>query len=151
MTQCKWLSHQNRCGRHFTFCHILHHIFYIEANQLIHGVLTHAFIHLATCMLNHDNLVSHVYRKLHKIIMDKKPNEIHENLIPTKLTTIPYSTNSCNTIKHKDSVYCHQFGGSQHHKANIATNHKQDDIIINMIYLNIMLSQLYVASQLHPS
>ena len=25
--------------------------------------------------------------------MDKKPNEIHESLIPTKLTTIPYSTN----------------------------------------------------------
>ena len=25
--------------------------------------------------------------------MDKKPNEIHENLIPTKLTTISHSTN----------------------------------------------------------
>ena len=26
--------------------------------------------------------------------MDKKPNETHENLIPTKLLTIPYSINS---------------------------------------------------------
>ena len=29
--------------------------------------------------------------------MDKKLNETYENLIPTKLTTIPYSTNSYNT------------------------------------------------------
>ena len=34
--------------------------------------------------------------------MDKKLNEIHENLIPTKLTTIRiwYNTKSYNTIKH---------------------------------------------------
>ena len=30
--------------------------------------------------------------------MDKKPNEIHENLIPTKLTNIQYSINSYTTI-----------------------------------------------------
>ena len=30
--------------------------------------------------------------------MDKKSNEIHENLIPMGLTTIPYSTNFYNTI-----------------------------------------------------
>ena len=32
--------------------------------------------------------------------MDKKLNEIHDNLIPTKLITISHSTNSYNTIKH---------------------------------------------------
>ena len=26
--------------------------------------------------------------------MDKKPNKINENFIPTKITTIPYSINS---------------------------------------------------------
>ena len=30
--------------------------------------------------------------------MDKKPNEIHEKLIPTKLTNMQYSTNSYTTI-----------------------------------------------------
>ena len=30
-----------------------------------------------------------------------KLNKIYENLIPMKLTTIPYSTNSYYTIKHK--------------------------------------------------
>ena len=36
--------------------------------------------------------------------MDKKLNKIHENLIPTKLTTIPYSTNNYNIIKHKHLI-----------------------------------------------
>ena len=36
-----------------------------------------------------------------EIIVDRKLYEIHENLIHTKLTTIPWSTNSYNTIKHK--------------------------------------------------
>ena len=33
--------------------------------------------------------------------MDKKLNEVYKNLIPTKLKTTPYGTNSYNTIKHK--------------------------------------------------
>ena len=37
--------------------------------------------------------------------MDKKLNKIHENLIPTKLTTMPYSTNSYDTMKHKHTLY----------------------------------------------
>ena len=36
--------------------------------------------------------------------MNKKLNDIHESLIPTKLTTIPYSKNSYNTIKHKHTL-----------------------------------------------
>ena len=36
--------------------------------------------------------------------MDKKFNKIYENLIPTKLTAIPYSTNFYNTIKHKHTL-----------------------------------------------
>ena len=36
--------------------------------------------------------------------MDKKLNEIHENLISTKLRVIPYITNSYNTIKHKHTL-----------------------------------------------
>ena len=38
------------------------------------------------------------------MIMDEKLNEIHKNLIPMKLTTILYSTNTYNTIKHKYSL-----------------------------------------------
>ena len=38
------------------------------------------------------------------IIMDKKPNKIQESLILTKLTTIPYSTSSYNTIRHKHTL-----------------------------------------------
>ena len=37
--------------------------------------------------------------------MDKKLNEIHENLIPTKLTIIRYNAKSYNTIKHKYIPY----------------------------------------------
>ena len=33
-----------------------------------------------------------------------KRNKIHENLIPTKLTTIPYSTNYYNTVKQKHTL-----------------------------------------------
>ena len=33
--------------------------------------------------------------------MDKKLDKIQKNLIPTKLSNILYSTNYCNTIKHK--------------------------------------------------
>ena len=33
--------------------------------------------------------------------MNKEPNEICENLIPTNLTTIWYNTKSYDTIKHK--------------------------------------------------
>ena len=40
-----------------------------------------------------------MYMKLHKLaIMDKKLSEIHKNLIPTKLTTIPCNTKSYNSI-----------------------------------------------------
>ena len=35
------------------------------------------------------------------MIMDKKLNEILDNLIPTKLATILYSTSSYSTIKYK--------------------------------------------------
>ena len=42
----------------------------------------------------------HVYKTLW-IIKDNKLNETHENLIPTILTIIPYSTNFYNTLKHK--------------------------------------------------
>ena len=35
-----------------------------------------------------------MYIKLHELrIMDKKPNKIHENLIPKKLANIPYIHN----------------------------------------------------------
>ena len=36
--------------------------------------------------------------------MDKKLNEIRENLIPTKLTTIRYNTRSYTKIKHKHTL-----------------------------------------------
>ena len=37
-------------------------------------------------------------------MMDKKLNEIHEYLIPTKQTTTLYSTNTYYTIKHKHTL-----------------------------------------------
>ena len=36
--------------------------------------------------------------------MDKKPNEVHENLILKKLTAISYSTNFYNTILHRHTL-----------------------------------------------
>ena len=67
---------------------VLSFFLYINCNKLI-------FLHQKSRCCKYYTLNT-MYIKLHKIIMDKKPNEIHKNLIPTKLSTIQYSTNCYN-------------------------------------------------------
>ena len=59
---------------------------------LRHGENPSQIFTLAGLLFSMPTLKHHVY-KTSEIIMDKKLNGIHKNLIPTKLTIISYSTN----------------------------------------------------------
>ena len=76
---------------------ILQGSFNDKVNKLI-------FLYLKTrCRKNYTS--NTMYIKLQKLSYSyKKLNKMHKNLIPTKLTTIPYNTYPYNTIKYKHTL-----------------------------------------------